>query len=886
MACPAGGVSPLLSLPACLLLLPVCFGVALGSDTGVIAGVVTGGSGAPVVGASVLVEGSSFGSMTNAQGEYYVTQLTPGDYTLIARMVGMGEVRLEGVTVISGQTTRIDIAMSEETVGETVIQVTEQRNLILESLPSTIHVIDRSEVETMPVASILDVVAGQSGISSQGGGIHVRGGRSGEVDFLLNGVSLRSPVTNTFSTGIPLSAISETSVTTGGFSTEYGNAMSGVVVMAAREGGPTLRGEVKLRGGDRTRFGGESEARNYSGASETSNYQGDLLGGELALGGPEPVTGILLPAIGVDIPGEARFFGACEWSRSGFDLEDSRGYRDNNWTNSLSGLINLTYRPGAGTRLGVLGRYSYVQSGWDEWAWSMYDTPAYIEGQPYLGGNVDYALPVRFEEDWGLSLSLSRMLRDNTFLELLVDGSVFGRWRRIRDETGGYVGEELTPAAWFGFMFPEERVADSLGFYHAGVHPEVWLESRSEILSGRAGVTTMISPDVEFRVGLEGRLYDIYDFSVFAEGPGQTFVSNWSASPRSAAAFLESSADFSGAMVLNTGLRLDMFDPNWSRIVAGEAGESRVPVKWQVSPRLGMTHPVSERDVFFATYGHYFQMPEMNQMFFGTDYNLASEYSLVGNPDLEAMRTISYEAGLRHRFDELSTLAFSAFHKEMTGLVRTAPVSGSGEDRFYEYENDDSYATAQGIELTLGRLPGRFWSGSLSYTYSLAEGRYSSATEQYEYSSQGFSVIPEDESYLDWDQRHSADAHLGLELQRGEGPALGGLRPFEGMGLSLDWSWGSGYPYSAPSEDSLPSINAERYPWTMQTDLGLSRRIWLAGTELKLQMTVYNLFDRRNIVTIYDPAYYLQTGDPGGIIGNPAAWSPARHFLFELGVEW
>ncbi|MBN1434684.1 TonB-dependent receptor [Candidatus Fermentibacterales bacterium] len=858
----------------------------LASSVGTIAGVVRSGTGDPLVGAAVIVEGSPYGAFTDANGEFFILRLPPGEYTLTARMVGMHPVTLEGVSVISDQTTRIDMVLRETAVGHTVIEVVDQRSLILEDLPSTIHVLDRTEIETMPVAGLLDVVQKQAGISSQGGGIHVRGGRSGEVAFLLDGVSVRDPVTNAFATSIPLSAISEASVTTGGFSSEYGNAMSGIVKMVVREGGPDYSGELDFRGGGMTAFGAESEARNYSEPAENDSYRSNCLNGEASLGGPEPVTTFLLPALGLEIPGHMRFFGACEWVRSGFDLEDSRGYRDNNWQNLVSGCLNLTYDPDNLTGIGCIGRYAYRQSGWDEWAWSRYDQPAYIEGEPFLGGCTDYALPIRFEENWGVTARASRMIGGNSVLEALFDRSVFNRWRRIREAEGGYVGEGLTPAAWFAEYFAEERAADSLGFYHAGVHPEVWLESQSIVTTGRATLTSRLSSVLECRAGVEGSWYDIYDFSVYASGPGQTFVSNWSARPRSYAAYLHSSADFSGAMVLNTGLRLDVFDPNTSIVTPGEAGPGGVEVKYQLSPRVGITHPVSDRDVFFATYGHYFQMPSLNQMFFGTNYNLSGTASIVGNPDLEAVRTIAYEGGVRHRFTDVSTIALSAFHKQITGLVRTAPTSSEGSDYFFMYENDDSYATVQGIEIALLKLPGDLWSGSASYTFSVARGRYSSATEQYEYSVEGFSPIPDQESYLDWDQRHTANLHLLLSLDREEGPLLGGMRPLEGLSASLDWSWGSGFPFSPPATDTLPEINTERYPWTMQTDLGVSRRFWLGPVELEASLTVFNLFDRRNLTRIFDPAMYLQTGDPGGELSNPAAWSPARHLLFGLSVEY
>jgi len=871
----------------CNSILPVLLlcSSAFASSTGTIAGVVTNSDGDNIVGATVMVGGTQFGAMTNSDGEYYIPRLAPGDYSVTASMVGMATVTMEGITVVSDQTTVINLVMQEAAAGETVITVTGQRNLVLESVPSTIHVVDRSEIETMSVSSIVDVLQRQAGVSTQGGEIHIRGGRSGEVAFLLEGASVRSPVTNAYTANVPLSAIAEATTVTGGFGAEYGNALSGIVKMVVREGGSSYDGNIRFGAGALTAFGYETEERNYSAPSENDNFRSDCLTGEFSLGGPEPLTSYILPTMGIDIPGEMRIFTAFEWGRSGFDLKDSRGNWENNWQNNLSGCVNLTYHPDPLTTISSLTRYSYRQSGWDEWVWSNYNKPAYIEGEPYLGGNFDYALPIRFDETWGVTSRVSRLLGEKSLLEVSFDRSEFCQWRRIRDEGGGYIGEGLSPAAWFGEFFPKSA-ADSMGFYHTGTHPSVWLDSRSSVVTGRIGITSQLNRILKINAGIEGSYYDIYDFSVDSKGPEQTWVTIWKAYPSSGAAYLQTSMNFSGAMVLSGGLRADLFNPNTRMVAPGQSGSTDIPVKFQLSPRFGITHPISERDVFFATYGRYFQMPNLNQMFSGSSYNLSGNFSIVGNPDLDAIRTISYEVGVRHRIEALSTLSFSAFSKLINGLVQTTPDSQEGLDQFFMYENDNSYATVQGAEITILRLPGHFWSGSISYTYSVAEGRYSSATEQYQYSSEGYAVIPTDDNYLDWDQRHTANAHLNFSNNRGEGPLWAGIHPFESSALSLSWSWGSGYPFTQSSGEMLPSINEKRYPWTMQTDLTGTRKFWIGATELETKITVFNLFDRANIVRIFDTALYTNTGNPGGVRSNPAAYSPARHISFGLGISW
>lgn len=533
-----------------------------------------------------------------------------------------------------------------------------------------------------------------------------------------------------------------------------------------------------------------------------------------------------------------------------------------------------------------MGYYNYRQSGWDEWAWSLYEEPMYIEGEPALGGDPDHAIPIRFQETGGVTASLTRMLTDDTFLDFRINRTRYCHWRRIQDPDGGYFGEAYSPSDWIMMYFPQPRLVDSLGFYHSGMHPEVWLESKSEVSTGRIDFTSRLSDLVELKTGIEASSFDIYDYSVYIADEGSAFVSLWEAWPWSGALYGQTSLRFGSGMVMNTGLRLDVFDPNCSMFDIEEGGSVDVEAKTQLSPRFGITHPVSDRDVFFATYGHYFQMPNLNEMFYGTDYNIAGLYSIIGNPDLEAERTVAYEAGVRHRFSDDASLAVSAYYKDITGLVRTSQYFSETYDYYFLYENDDSHGTVRGMELKLLKLPTGWVSGSLSYTYSIAMGRYSSPTEGWEWVSGGF-MTPTTDSYLDWDQRHTAEASVVVAVPRGEGPVTGGFRPLEGFSLTLDWQFGSGFPYSPPTGGSvLPEINTLRYPWTMQTDMGIGRRIWLGRTELDIALNVYNLFDRRNLNKIYDVGHYIETGEPGGVGANPGAWSSSRHAFLKVGFSW
>jgi outer membrane receptor protein involved in Fe transport len=315
-----------------------------------------------------------------------------------------------------------------------------------------------------------------------------------------------------------------------------------------------------------------------------------------------------------------------------------------------------------------------------------------------------------------------------------------------------------------------------------------------------------------------------------------------------------------------------------------EGGGVAVEPKMHASPRISFSIPFSERSLFFTTYGHYFQMPPMNSLFLQTSYNTGSSRVIAGNPDLDPELTTLFEVGIRQELDRYTDLAVSFYNKDITGLVSTADHS---EGQFYIFTNDDSHGNVRGLETSLTRMAGSNLSGQLFYTLSIAKGRYSSMLGRYNYAQHGVVYISREDNFLDWDQTHQAGATLELSSFKSEGPEIAGFHPFENSSASVSWKYGSGMPYTLSSSGSqLVETNTERMPFSMQTDLGFSRGFDLAGRDFKLMFGIFNIFNRKNIIHIYDTQLFHVSGDPTGDTENPRAWSPARHFLLSAVFSW
>jgi len=85
----------------------------------------------------------------------------------------------------------------------------------------------------------------------------------------------------------------------------------------------------------------------------------------------------------------------------------------------------------------------------------------------------------------------------------------------------------------------------------------------------------------------------------------------------------------------------------------------------RVSPRLGLSFPVTERDKFFFNYGHFSQWPRFAYVYPQLEAQTATEVQLLGNPNLDPKVTIEYETGVQHEFGGLWSLGMTFFNRDI-----------------------------------------------------------------------------------------------------------------------------------------------------------------------------------------------------------------------------
>ena len=150
---------------------------------------------------------------------------------------------ITNVRVSSDFTTRIDAQLLTEAINLGTIVIEAERPLIRKDLTSSQTSIDESQIKTLPVENISQILALQAGITKGSGGeLHIRGGRSTEIAYNVNGVSAINPYDFGRTVQISTNAVQELSVVSGTFNAEYGNALSGIVNTITKEGGSKYKG--------------------------------------------------------------------------------------------------------------------------------------------------------------------------------------------------------------------------------------------------------------------------------------------------------------------------------------------------------------------------------------------------------------------------------------------------------------------------------------------------------------------------------------------------------------------------------------------------------------------------------------------------------------------
>ncbi|MGF1671405.1 MAG: TonB-dependent receptor domain-containing protein [Balneolaceae bacterium] len=266
------------------LLITFLFPVIAYTQSGTIAGKVTEtGTNEPLIGATVSIQGTTLGATVDMDGNYRILNVPPGLYVLEARFLGFATVVVEEVVVRTDLTTTQDFQLREEIFQGEEITVVAERPVIIRDLTSSESRVSSEEIKKLPVQEIGDIIRLQAGVNiGDDGQLHIRGGRSSEVSYVVDGIRVSDDFDRSQGLRIENESIEELQVITGAFNAEHGQAMSGIINVATKSGtnrfeatgrawsGSYLVSNSNLYDGLSTGFSDLNPARMYNASASVS----------------------------------------------------------------------------------------------------------------------------------------------------------------------------------------------------------------------------------------------------------------------------------------------------------------------------------------------------------------------------------------------------------------------------------------------------------------------------------------------------------------------------------------------------------------------------------------------------------------------------------------
>lgn len=235
-----------------LLLLVLLLGQLFAGTTGKIVGrIVDSDTGEPLIAVNVVIKDYALGAATDEDGEYIILNVPPGKYTLQAIYIGYSLQEITDVAVKVDLTTQIDFNMKTASFEGEEIIIVAKRPLIQKDATATAAVISAEELAFAPVESFAEIAQTKAGVNvGPDGSLHFRGGRSSEVAYIVDGISVTDAIEGGITLDVSTNAIEELSLITGSFGAEYGQAMSGIVNIVTKQGGSKFSGKFTAQMGD------------------------------------------------------------------------------------------------------------------------------------------------------------------------------------------------------------------------------------------------------------------------------------------------------------------------------------------------------------------------------------------------------------------------------------------------------------------------------------------------------------------------------------------------------------------------------------------------------------------------------------------------------------
>jgi len=819
-----------------LFIITVCTNSFAGT-TGKISGkIIDSSNGEPLIGANVIIMGTTLGASTDFDGNFFIINIPPGKYEVKASIIGYNSVLIQNVNVSVDQTTKLNFELQEEAVEMGDVIVVATRPIVQKDLTSTQSNISGEDIAMLPLETVQSVVNLQAGVIDG----HFRGGRIAEVTYLVDGVSTNDAFTGLPSMEADVNSIQEVQVITGTFNAEYGNALSGIV------------NQITMLPGDDYHFLFSGFFGDYV-SSRTDLYDNisnispnGVLNLRGTFSGPVPGVGDLL-----------KFFISGRYFRDEGYIYGERVFNPSGSTGDgifvplafderLSLQTKIAINVGAGRGIVLNGLYSRKK-------FRSYD-------HLYkLNPDGDYK---KFNNSYLLSAQYTHVFSNSTFLDLLASA--------FESDFKQYVFEDpLDP----GYVDPFIKNVGSKNTFLAGGTQNWHFNHTSQTYTGKIDLTTQLTQVHQIKTGAEFKYHNIdyKDFQIIINAstgfkptlpsPGSFNFNVYNTNPYQFAAFIQDKIELD-YLIVNVGVRfdyfqpdgkylldpnnvavLDEFDPPFPDSLMGTAS-----IKSQFSPRLGISYPITDNGAIHISYGHFFQIPPFEFLYRNPNFRIPIQVQgdvpenvakIIGDTDLQPQMTVMYEIGLQQQLFSDYGVTVTAYLKDIRNLLGSEIHIRNNVKKFSKLINID-YGSVKGITLSFEKRFSNGFSATVDYTYQDAKGNASDPNDAFDKAQEVPPIeVSKQLAPLDWDRTHALNFTITA-------------------GIPGDWivssvgRWGTGLPYSPAIHDERTGLeNSDSRPSIFNVDLYLTKFFKLYNQQFSVFLKVFNLFDTANELEVF-----------------------------------
>ncbi len=405
-----------------------------------------------------------------------------------------------------------------------------------------------------------------------------------------------------------------------------------------------------------------------------------------------------------------------------------------------------------------------------------------------------------------------------------------------------------------------------------------------------------------------GGQYTKYDLSNYSHGlTSQAFSSAFIEKPVLWDGFVEDRLDL-GDVVVVGGLRYDFYDTRASRPYALDtlAGSPtfgtyrffprissysgtfqgqpltefrRDESHTYLSPHIQVSFPVTDRTNFRLSYAHQVQAPDFGLILSGinTDLAITNTNNIYGS-DLGFGKTITFEFGIRHAFNDDMVLDISAYNKDKLAdaaarlLLFQDPTRNNSNVNLRLLTSAD-FGNTRGGDVRLDRRFGNLFNGTFAYTFQQAKN---TGSDPFTYTSFGSRVLnaiaggnqppPQATAPTSNSRPHNLAAAASLAFPRdwNQGSFVGTL--LRNVGLFATFRYASGTAYTLCPIDGNEGVtsgsqcaksgtdatlNGARLPSFKQFDLRASKGFRIGGLDLSAYADARNVLNFRNVLAVF-----------------------------------